>query len=84
MKAFGFQLITPVLPRLILLLATFAQPILVNQMIYFVSDTELPIAAGWVIVGGFICVYVLITLSTSLYWEKAILLFVLVAESDSL
>lgn len=70
LKAFGFQFFAPVFPRLILLLATFTQPLLVNQTILFVSDPERSASMGWALVGGFICVYALISLSTSIYWEK--------------
>ena len=70
LKAFGIQFFAPVFPRLILLLATFTQPLLVNQTILFVSDSERSASMGWALVGGFICVYALISLSTSIYWEK--------------
>ncbi|KAK7692904.1 hypothetical protein QCA50_004540 [Cerrena zonata] len=70
LKAFGYQFFAPVFPRLILLLATFTQPLLVNQTILFVSDSERSASMGWALVGGFICVYALISLSTSIYWEK--------------
>ncbi|CAL1707862.1 unnamed protein product [Somion occarium] len=70
-KAFGLQFIAPILPRVLLLLATFGQPLLVNQTISFVSDPGQPAVQGWALVGGFICIYALITITTSLYWEKA-------------
>ncbi|KAJ6583769.1 P-loop containing nucleoside triphosphate hydrolase protein [Mycena sp. CBHHK59/15] len=69
MKAFGSGFLAPVLPRLVLLLATFAQPLLVNQTIAFVTTPDRPASFGWALVGGFVCVYALITFSTSLYWE---------------
>jgi len=69
-KAFGLQLMAPVLPRLLILIVTFAQPLLVNQMISFIVDPTRPVEQGWALLGGFICVYVVMTLSNSLYWEK--------------
>lgn len=69
MKAFGSSFLAPVLPRVVLLLATFAQPLLVNQTIAFVTTPDRPASYGWALVGGFICVYALMIISTSLYWE---------------
>ncbi|KZT65538.1 P-loop containing nucleoside triphosphate hydrolase protein [Daedalea quercina L-15889] len=68
-KAFAVEFLAPIGPRLALLLVTFAQPLLVNRTISFVtsdnSDTQ-----GWALVGAFVCVYALIAITTSLYWEK--------------
>ncbi|KAH9920611.1 P-loop containing nucleoside triphosphate hydrolase protein [Fomitopsis serialis] len=68
-KAFAMKFLAPAGPRLALLLVTFAQPLLVNRTISFVtsenSDTQ-----GWALVGAFVCVYALIAITTSLYWEK--------------
>ena len=68
-KAFAMKFLAPAGPRLALLLVTFAQPLLVNRTIDFVtsdnSDTQ-----GWALVGAFACVYALIAVTTSLYWEK--------------
>ena len=63
------KFLAPAGPRLALLLVTFAQPLLVNRTIDFVtsdnSDTQ-----GWALGGAFACVYALIAVTTSLYWEK--------------
>lgn len=69
-RVFGFQFLAPILPRLLLLLATFGQPLLVNQIISFISGTNRPVDEGWALVGGFICIYAIIVFATSLYWEK--------------
>lgn len=69
-RAFGVSFFAPVIPRIILLLATFAQPLLVNQTIAFISTPVRPTSEGWMLVGGFVCVYAIIVFSTSLYWEK--------------
>ncbi|KAK7691634.1 hypothetical protein QCA50_005033 [Cerrena zonata] len=69
-RAFGLAFLAPVLPRIILLLATFAQPLLVKQTISFISDPNRPLSQGWALVGGFVCVYAIIVFATSLYWEK--------------
>lgn len=68
-KAFGVQFLQPILPRTILLLATFAQPLLVNQALLFVSGVK-PESFGWALFGGFVCIYALICFSTAMYWEK--------------
>ncbi|KAJ6594611.1 P-loop containing nucleoside triphosphate hydrolase protein [Mycena capillaripes] len=70
LKAFPFLFISPILPRILLLVASFAQPLLVLRMITFVSSPEQSSARGWAIVGGFVCTYALIYLMTSIYWEK--------------
>ena len=69
LRAFLPHLLSPVIPRLILALATFAQPLLVNQTLAFVADQERTVSTGWALFGGFVCVYTILPLSTSLYWE---------------
>ena len=69
-SAFGPSFLSPVVPSVVLLLSTFAQPLLVTQMIGFVSDSSRSAERGWALVGGFVCVYAIMTFSTSLYWEK--------------
>ncbi|CAL1703415.1 unnamed protein product [Somion occarium] len=76
-RAFGPSFLSPVIPRIILLLSTFAQPLLVTQMISFVSDSNRSAEEGWALVGGFVCVYGIMALATSLYWEKVFDLTVL-------
>ncbi|KAJ7493681.1 P-loop containing nucleoside triphosphate hydrolase protein [Mycena latifolia] len=44
--------------------------ILNHWMIGYVSGPDPPSAKGWALVGGFVCVYGLIALMTSIYWEK--------------
>ncbi|KAG9085879.1 hypothetical protein FS749_004046, partial [Ceratobasidium sp. UAMH 11750] len=63
-------LLGPILPRLALTLATFAQPLLVQDILIFVQDENRPAQEGWALVGGFVCVYAVMVLSTALYWEK--------------
>ncbi|KAH8077273.1 P-loop containing nucleoside triphosphate hydrolase protein [Cristinia sonorae] len=50
MKAFGLKLFAPAVPRLVLLLATYAQPLLVNKTVQFVADTSKPTEEGWALV----------------------------------
>ncbi|KIJ50859.1 hypothetical protein M422DRAFT_158793, partial [Sphaerobolus stellatus SS14] len=69
MKAFGAPLFLPVLPRICLMLAILAQPLLVNSMVSFISSAA-PISRGWALVGGYVCVYGTIPISTALYWQK--------------
>ncbi|QRV93386.1 ABC transporter [Ceratobasidium sp. AG-Ba] len=63
-------LLGPVIPRLALALSTFAQPLLVQDILEFVQDKSRPSQEGWALVGGFICVYAVMLLSTALYWEN--------------
>lgn len=58
-RAFGGMLLLPLLPRAILLAATFCQPFLVNEIITVVQDSGAGDSdgKGWYIVGGFVCVY---------------------------
>ncbi|EIN12078.1 P-loop containing nucleoside triphosphate hydrolase protein [Punctularia strigosozonata HHB-11173 SS5] len=70
LTAFGGMFLTPILPRLIQLFATFAQPLLVNQMVGFISNPERPSDVGWALVGAFVCVYAVLAISVSLYLEE--------------
>lgn len=47
-KAFGSGLGGPVVPRLVLLLATFGQVFLVQDLIEFISTPSMPMQKGWV------------------------------------
>jgi ATP-binding cassette, subfamily C (CFTR/MRP), member 1 len=70
LAAFGHMFFAPVLPRIIQLAATFAQPLLVNKLVGFISDPERSAQVGWALVGAVICVYGLLVISTSLYLEE--------------
>ncbi|KAJ6467037.1 P-loop containing nucleoside triphosphate hydrolase protein [Mycena vulgaris] len=70
LRTFPLAFISPVFPRILLLVATFAQPLLVSRMITYISDPDPGSAKGWALVGAFACVYGLIALTTSIYWEK--------------
>ncbi|KAG8744004.1 hypothetical protein FRC10_010983 [Ceratobasidium sp. 414] len=69
-KSCAGLLLGPILPRLALALATFAQPLLVQDILIFVQDGNRPAQEGWALVGGFVCIYAVMVLSTALYWEK--------------
>ncbi|KAG8697376.1 hypothetical protein FRC09_007907 [Ceratobasidium sp. 395] len=69
-KSCAGLLLGPILPRLALALATFAQPLLVQDILEFVQDENRPAQEGWALVGGFVCVYAVMVISTALYWEK--------------
>ncbi|KAJ7618244.1 P-loop containing nucleoside triphosphate hydrolase protein [Mycena polygramma] len=70
LRALPLAFISPLFPRILLLMATFAQPLLVSRMISYISDPDPSAARGWALVGAFACVYGLIALMTSIYWEK--------------
>ena len=76
MRAFGFIFFAPVLPRLLILAATFCQPLIVNKMLEYVSDPNSSDEVGWALVGGFVIVYGIMTLATAIYWEKVYALVV--------
>ncbi|KAJ7267907.1 hypothetical protein C8J57DRAFT_1228520 [Mycena rebaudengoi] len=62
--------LSPIIPRILLLVALFMQPLLAARMIEFISHPEQPSDRGWALAGGFVCTYALIFLMTSIYWEK--------------
>lgn len=57
LKAYRTEMLMPILPRLILLAATFCQPFLVSQMVSYVQDPEESSQKGWYLVAGFVCVF---------------------------
>lgn len=63
------ELLAPVLPRLALLLATFAQPFLVTQMLSFILSPRDSENKGWALVGAFLLVYGVCSVATGVYWE---------------
>ncbi|KAJ7065430.1 P-loop containing nucleoside triphosphate hydrolase protein [Mycena amicta] len=69
-KAFPLLFLSPIIPRVILMLASFAQPLLILRMIEFISDPSQSSERGWALVGGFVSTYALIFLMTSVYWDK--------------
>jgi hypothetical protein len=69
-KSFGLVFFAPAIPRIVLLLATFAQPLLLNDMLNFMSTRSASYAEGWAIFGGFVCVYGTMVMAIALYWEK--------------
>lgn len=76
MKAFGPAFLLPIIPRLLLMIATLIQPFLVNRMVPFVSSSESP-SVGWALVGGYVCVYGVMPIVTALYWQKVCLALLL-------
>ncbi|EIN04585.1 P-loop containing nucleoside triphosphate hydrolase protein [Punctularia strigosozonata HHB-11173 SS5] len=74
--AFSHHFFAPVLPQLLLIVATFAQTYLVQGMLSFVSSYRIDgvkpenASRGWALVGGYVLVYLAIAASTSLYWDK--------------
>jgi hypothetical protein len=57
LRAFAGHFLSPVLPRLIVLGATFAQVSLVESMVSFVADKSIPRDQGPVLVWTFFVVY---------------------------
>ncbi|KAJ7827389.1 P-loop containing nucleoside triphosphate hydrolase protein [Mycena leptocephala] len=70
LRAFAGHFLSPVLPRLIVLGATFAQVSLVESMVSFVADKSIPRDQGPVLVGTFFVVYVSLAISNYVYSEK--------------
>jgi hypothetical protein len=54
----------------VLVLGTFSQPLLIKDMLDFMSAPKDPSEKGWTIFGGFVCIYAIITVSIALYREK--------------
>ncbi|KAK7006728.1 P-loop containing nucleoside triphosphate hydrolase protein [Favolaschia claudopus] len=70
LTAFPLLFLSPIVPRILLVLAAYMQPLLASRMITFVGDTKQTAERGWALVGGFVLTYALIFLMTSVYWEK--------------
>ncbi|KAJ7138597.1 P-loop containing nucleoside triphosphate hydrolase protein [Mycena filopes] len=70
LKVFGYQFLSPVLPRLVMLVATFSQVTLVEQMILYVSDTSIPPERGPFLVCAYFLVYVSLALSNYVFSEQ--------------
>ncbi|KAF7360909.1 hypothetical protein MSAN_01120800 [Mycena sanguinolenta] len=69
-RAFSGNFLSPILPRLIMLTATFSQVTLVEQMILYVSDKSTPKDRGPWLVLGYIVVNVSLAISTYVFAEK--------------
>ncbi|KAJ7827386.1 P-loop containing nucleoside triphosphate hydrolase protein [Mycena leptocephala] len=70
LRAFALPFLSPILPRLIVLAATFAQVSLVESMVSFVADKDVPRERGPMLVGAFFVVYVSLAISNYVYSEK--------------
>ncbi|KAK7050729.1 P-loop containing nucleoside triphosphate hydrolase protein [Favolaschia claudopus] len=70
LTAFPLLFLSPILPRILLVLAAYMQPLLASRMITFVGDPMQTAERGWALVGGFVLTYAVIFLMTSVYWEK--------------
>ncbi|KAJ7747834.1 P-loop containing nucleoside triphosphate hydrolase protein [Mycena metata] len=68
--AFRARVLSPVFPRLLMLVGTFAQVSLVEAMVSYVDDKSVPKERGTLIVAGFIVVYVSLAITNSVYAEK--------------
>ncbi|KAJ7841515.1 hypothetical protein B0H14DRAFT_2586905 [Mycena olivaceomarginata] len=66
LRAFTLAFVPPVFHRLLLLAGTISQPLLVSN----ISDAPPIDANGGALVGAFACMYGLIALMMSIYWEK--------------
>lgn len=75
-KAFLMSILSPVPPKILLVAATFAQTYLVSSMLSFVSSysevgaSPQPVEYGWALVGAYALVYLGITGTTAIYWDK--------------
>lgn len=57
-NAYRSGILLPVLPRLVLLGATFAQPFLVEKLVSYVSDPTIGGSErGWYLVAGTVCIF---------------------------
>lgn len=69
-RSFGGQILLPAMPRIVLVLAVFAQPLLIADLIDWASTSHAPRNRGWAIVGAFVCIYATIVIATSVYWQQ--------------
>lgn len=70
-QAFAKEFSSPIIPRLMLLLATFAQVFLVEDLTQYIGRPDAQKSErGHAIVGAFAIIYTGISLSTYLVWEK--------------
>jgi ATP-binding cassette subfamily C (CFTR/MRP) protein 1 len=83
-KAFGRRLLSPVIPRLLLVLCTFGewsranylqadrpgQVFLVQDITSLIANPSIPQERGWALVGGFVFIYTGMAFMTFLYGEK--------------
>ncbi|KAJ6476003.1 P-loop containing nucleoside triphosphate hydrolase protein [Mycena vitilis] len=69
-RAFSGHFLSPIVPRLIMLAGTFAQVILVEQLLSFVADPSIPAVRGPVLIGAYAVVYVSLAISNYVYAEK--------------
>ncbi|KAF8205875.1 hypothetical protein K438DRAFT_1963648 [Mycena galopus ATCC 62051] len=69
-RAFSGYFLSPIFPRLIVLIATFSQVTLVEQMILYVSDKSIPKERGTWLVAAYIVVYVSLAIANYVYTEK--------------
>ncbi|KAF7334709.1 hypothetical protein MVEN_02301600 [Mycena venus] len=69
-RAFRGHFLSPFLPRLILLSATFSQVTLVEQMILYVEDKSIPKERGTLLIAAYFVVYVSLAISNYVHSEK--------------
>ncbi|KAJ6476005.1 P-loop containing nucleoside triphosphate hydrolase protein [Mycena vitilis] len=69
-RAFSGYFLSPIVPRLIMLAGTFAQVLLVEQLVSFVADARVPAGRGPALVGAYAGVYVSLAISNYVYAEK--------------
>ncbi|KAJ6447824.1 hypothetical protein C8R45DRAFT_1047297 [Mycena sanguinolenta] len=70
LRAFSGNFLSPILPRLLMLAATFSQVTLVEQMILYVSNKSIPKDRGPWLVVGYIVVNFSLAISNYVYYEK--------------
>ncbi|KAK7017726.1 P-loop containing nucleoside triphosphate hydrolase protein [Favolaschia claudopus] len=69
-RAFRADFLSPVFPRVVVLVASFAQVTLVEQMIKYVSDKNVPADRGAWLVGGYFVVYASLAIANYVFTEK--------------
>ncbi|QRW13806.1 ABC transporter [Ceratobasidium sp. AG-Ba] len=64
---FSGSVLSPLLARLVLVFATFSQPLLVEAMLKYIQNPSATAQEGWALVGGFVCVYGILTVATAVF-----------------
>ncbi|KAG9125016.1 hypothetical protein FRC07_009301 [Ceratobasidium sp. 392] len=70
LASYGSAFFAPVLPRLVLALATFSQPFLIEGILKYVQRDDPSLEQGWALVAGFFLAYAIMVFATAVYWEK--------------
>ncbi|KAL3422989.1 hypothetical protein PVAG01_04736 [Phlyctema vagabunda] len=70
MRAFKWEVLAPILPRIILIGFTFCQPLLLNRFLEYLQDSEASDDIGYGLVGAYGLVYFGLAITTGFYYHR--------------